>query len=112
MKHVNETERKTSSMIRGIRFATVVFNGHLFDTKFFNTAIDIFEEHKIDFRVIEWKVGIKVDHTTEIAMQLMAPDPESMEKAMVCIEREAKTRNVVVSEGAGPAFDAKIQEQI
>ena len=112
MQHVHEAERKTSSLRRGMRFATLVFTGHLFDTKFFNTAIDILEENKIDFRVIDWKVGLKVDHSSEIAMQLMAPDPESMDKAKECIEREAKKRNVVVSEGAGPAFDAKIQEEV
>ncbi len=57
MQHVKEAERKTSSLRRGIKFATIVFNGHLFDTKFFNNAIDIFEQSKIDFRVIEWLVG-------------------------------------------------------
>lgn len=57
MKNIKEAERKTSSLRRGMRFATVVIIGHLFDTKFFNIAINILEEHKIDFRVIEWEVG-------------------------------------------------------
>lgn len=57
MQHVKATERKTSSLRRGTRLATVVFDGHLFDTKYFNFAIDTFEAHKIDFRVVDWKVG-------------------------------------------------------
>jgi hypothetical protein len=57
MEKVKEAERKNSSLRRGIRFATVVFQGHLFDTKFFNNLIDTLEEHKIDFRVIEWEVA-------------------------------------------------------
>ncbi len=57
MQHIKDAERKTSSLRRGMRFATVVIVGHLFDTKFFNTAINILEEFKIDFRVIEWEVG-------------------------------------------------------
>jgi len=64
MQHVLEVERKTSSLRRGIRFATVVFNGHLFDTKFFNDAIDVFEELKIDFRVVEWQVGTHALNTS------------------------------------------------
>jgi hypothetical protein len=60
MQHVLEAERKTSSLRRGMRFATVVFNGHLFDTKFFNAAINILEDCQIDFRVTEWSVGCKI----------------------------------------------------
>ena len=59
MQHVKEAERKTSSLRRGMRFATVVFAGHLFDTKFFNFAINILEDNHIDFRVVEWQVGCK-----------------------------------------------------
>lgn len=57
LQHIKDAEKKTSSLRRGFRFATVVFNGHLFDTKFFNTLIDILEECIIDFRVIEWEVA-------------------------------------------------------
>ena len=64
MQHVKEAERKTSSLKRGMRFATVVFNGHLFDTKFFNSAINILEDNHIDFRVVEWQVGCKAQNTS------------------------------------------------
>ena len=57
MDHIKEAIRRTSSMRRGMRFATVVIIGHLFDTKFFNTAINILEDNNIDFRVIEWEIG-------------------------------------------------------
>ena len=110
MQHVREAERKTSSLRRGMKFATVVFSGHLFDTKFFNTAIDIFERNKIDFRVIEWQVGCKVQNTSQVSMQLMAQDAESMDKAKESIEKEAKLKKVEVNEGTGPAFDANIIE--
>jgi hypothetical protein len=57
MKAVKDAERKKSSFKRGIRFATVVLKGHLFDTKFFNFAINVLENLGIDFRVIEWELG-------------------------------------------------------
>ena len=72
MMHVKEAERKTSSLRRGMRFATVVFIGHLFDTKFFNTAINILEQAKIDFRVIEWEVGNNAIKSSQVTLQLFA----------------------------------------
>lgn len=111
MQHVHEAERKTSSLRRGMRFATVVFTGHLFDTKFFNKAIDVFEECKIDFRVIEWSVGCKALNTSQVTLQLMAQNAESMDKAKEIIEKEAKLKKVEVNEGSGPAYEAQVAEE-
>jgi hypothetical protein len=94
MHHVKEAERKTSSLKRGMRFATVVFNGHLFDTKFFNSAIDILEAAHIDFRVVDWQIGCKVQNTSQVTMQLMAQDPETMDQAKEKIENEAALKKV------------------
>lgn len=55
-----------------MRFATVVIVGHLFDTKFFNTAINILEARKIDFRVIEWEIGSITTKPSQVTMQLFA----------------------------------------
>ena len=68
MEHVKEAERKTSSLRRGMRFATVVLVGHLFDTKYFNIAIDTLETHKIDFRVLDWQVGTKTQSKSQVTM--------------------------------------------
>lgn len=57
MAKVKEAEGKRSSLRRGIKFDTVVFQGHLFDTKFFNKLIDKLEECQVEFRVVEWEVG-------------------------------------------------------
>ena len=59
MKKVEGEGRKTSSMKRGSRFATVLYSGHLFDTKFINTVIEILTELQIEFRVVDWQVGSK-----------------------------------------------------
>lgn len=72
MSKVKEAERKTSSLRRGMRFATVVFQGHLFDTKFFNKLIDILEENGIDFRVVEWEVGNQAAKSSQVTLQLFA----------------------------------------
>lgn len=112
MQHVKEAERKTSSLKRGLRFATVVLVGHLFDTKFFNFAIDVLEECKIDFRVVEWQIGTKAHNESQIALQLFAQDPETMDRAKERIEAEARAKKVEIIEGAGPAFDANIESEM
>ena len=111
MQHVLEAERKTSSLKRGMRFATVVLSGHLFDTKFFNTTIDILEAHKIDFRVTEWQVGNKVQNSSQVTIQLFAQDSLSMDQAKEKIEKEAVLKKIEITEGTGPAFDAIVEEE-
>lgn len=54
---MQESLTRSSSIRRGMSFATIVLTGHLFDTKFFNKCIDILEKNEINFRVIEWEVG-------------------------------------------------------
>ena len=112
MQHVKEAERKNSSLRRGMRFATVVILGHLFDTKFFNTAINILEEHKIDFRVIEWEIGSNTEKPSQVTMQLFAQDAETMDKVKEKIEEEAKTKKIQIYEGTGPAFDVDVIKTI
>jgi ACT domain-containing protein len=111
MQHVKELERKTSSLKRGMRFATVVFSGHLFDTKFFNSAIDILESLHIDFRVVDWQVGCKVQNSSQVTMQLFAKDAECLDQAKEKIEKEAALKKIEINEGSGPAFDANILEE-
>ena len=105
MMHVKEAQKKTSSLRRGYRFATVVFNGHLFDTKFFNFLIDVLEENNIDFRVIEWEVGNSASAGSQVTLQLFAKTAEDMDKAKDKIEHEAEKKKVEIFEGTGPAFE-------
>jgi hypothetical protein len=57
MDRMQENLKKSSSIRRGLSFATIVLNGHLFDTQFFNKAIDILTKNELDFRVIELEIG-------------------------------------------------------
>ena len=47
MKSVTEAERKTSTLKRGMKYATIVMIGHLFDTQIFNKCINLFEQNEI-----------------------------------------------------------------
>lgn len=95
-----------------MRFATVVIVGHLFDTKFFNTAINILEKWNIDFRVIEWEIGSVTSKLSQVSMQLFAQDAKTMDSAKEEIEREALLKKVEIYEGTGPAFDVNIDKTI
>eukprot|EP00347_Sterkiella_histriomuscorum_P023953 403332813 len=112
MNKVKEAERKTSSLRRGMRFATVVFQGHLFDTKFFNKLIDILEENKIDFRVVEWEVGNQSAKSSQVTLQLFAQDTESMDRSKETIEKLAAIHKIEIFEGTGPAFENQITKDI
>ena len=95
-----------------MRFATVVIVGHLFDTKFFNTAINILEKWNIDFRVIEWEIGNVTSKLSQVSMQLFAQEAKILDLAKEEIEKEAKLKKVEIYEGQGPAFDANIDKTI
>lgn len=68
MKQVEDEGRKTSSMKRGSRFATILFSGHLFDTKFINSVIELLTQLNIEFRVVDWQVGNKALNTSQVTM--------------------------------------------
>ena len=55
-----------------MRFDTIVISGHLFDTKFFNTFINILEKNNVDFRVIEWIIGQNVSKPSQVTIQVFA----------------------------------------
>lgn len=42
---------------RSISMVMVSLRGHLFDTRCFNNCLDVCEQHKIQFKVVEWNVG-------------------------------------------------------
>jgi hypothetical protein len=72
MKSIKEAERKTSTLRRGMRFATLVMQGHLFDTNFFNICINIMERNDLDFRIIEWEVGNTAINSSTVSLQVIS----------------------------------------
>jgi alpha-aminoadipic semialdehyde synthase len=112
MAHVKEAERKTSSLRRGYRFATIVVQGHLFDTKFFNFLIDVLESEKIDFRVVAWEVGNTSSKLSQVTLQLFAQDAEAMDNCKEKIETEAQKHKVSIFEGTGPDFEDEVPKTI
>lgn len=102
---LKESVRKTSTLRRGMRFTTVVFTGHLFDTQFFNRIVEILNEFDLDFRIIEWEVGNSSTSPSTVTVQIVAQNPESMDKAIDLVEKECEKHNVKVYEGSGPGYE-------
>ena len=107
-----EMMRKTSTLRRGMRFSTIVFQGNLFDTFAFNNCLNLLEKYSVKFRIIEWEVGNTEDVTSTVAIQVIAQDEESLDKAKVEIEAECEKNNITVDEGTGPDYEKKIQKLI
>ena len=84
----------------------------MFDTKFFNKLIDILEENKIDFRVVEWEVGNQSAKSSQVTLQLFAQDTESMDRSKETIEKLAAIHKIEIFEGTGPAFENQITKDI
>lgn len=95
-----------------MRFATVVFQGHLFDTRFFNKLIDLLEEAQIDFRVVEWEVGNQSGKTSQVTLQLFAQNTETMDSTKEKVEKLAEIHKIEIFEGTGPAFESQITKDI
>ena len=88
-----------------MRFTTVVFTGHLFDTQFFNKTLDILNTHDLDFRIVEWDVGNSSTNASTVTMQIVAQNSALMDKAVDLIEKECEENNVKVYEGSGPGYE-------
>lgn len=86
MEEVVNLEHRESPMRRATSFSTVVFIGHLFDTKFFNEAISALSNQGINYRVIEWEVGTTDHEKSMVSLQILAKDPTKLHKAMEDIE--------------------------
>lgn len=54
---MKENLHKSSSIKRGMSFATIVLTGDLFSTRFFNECVDLMVQKEVNFRVIEWEIG-------------------------------------------------------
>ena len=107
-----ELERKTSTLRRGIKFATIVLTGTLFDTHFFNRCIDIMEQNDLDFRIIEWEVGNTSLDSSSVTLQIVAQSCEAMDKAKDLLEEERKKHKVEIYEGSGPDYEENLPKLI
>lgn len=59
---------KAGGLKRNLSLVTLSLQGHLFDTKCFNSCIDICEKYGVQFRVIDWKIGNTNDDNTKVAI--------------------------------------------
>ena len=95
-----------------MRFTTVVFTGHLFDTQFFNRTVEILNENDLDFRIVEWDVGNSATSPSSVTMQIVAQDSSSMDKAKDLIEKECDLNKVKAYEGSGPGYEDVVPKLI
>ena len=71
---MRENLTKSSSIKRGMSFATIVLTGDLFQTRFFNDCVDILIKNEVNFRVIEWEIGNTSINQSSVTLQIVAKD--------------------------------------
>ena len=84
------SEKKKSGLKRNMSLMTLTLEGHLFDTKGFNNVIDMCEQYKIQFRVINWDIGNYNDAPSKVAIQMMAKDKTNLNDCIDEIEKIAE----------------------
>ena len=109
MRQIKEAQRKTSSLRRGQKFATIVLKGKFFDTKFISNLISIIEKENVEFRAVDFKVNQNAD--SQATIQLFAENADDMDNAKDKIEIEAASKDVEILEGSGPAYDEEVPSQ-
>ena len=58
LSKIQESMSKSSSIRRGMGYATVVLTGNLFKTHFLKTVLEILTSvSDVNFRIIEWEIG-------------------------------------------------------
>mmetsp|Transcript_38596 Transcript_38596/g.27915 ORF Transcript_38596/g.27915 Transcript_38596/m.27915 type:complete len:88 (-) Transcript_38596:229-492(-) len=63
----NEGNQK-GGLKRSQSLLTIVLSGHLFDTRCFNSCLDICEKFGVQFRVVDLEVGNKADENTSATL--------------------------------------------
>ena len=89
-----------------------MLTGHLFDTKAFNNIIDACENRKVNFRVIEWEIGMNQIQETRVTIQVMGNEEPSVDAARDDIEKICTDEKVKTQPAVGPAFDKPMLSMI
>lgn len=86
--------------------ATLDFAGHLFDTKFFNTALDILEQSDVKFRVVDLSVGNTTNEASRVTLQMIGSDQDKFSAAIEKVTEESKKSGVTITEAmSGPSIE-------
>ena len=96
----------------GVQGFTINLTGHLFDTKVFNSCLDICEQNGVNFRVVEWSVGNSVNQETSVTIQCLGFDEHALDDTHIKIIKVCEAENVTVKNATGPSYDKKILQQI
>uniref|UniRef100_A0A7S3IKI2 LOR/SDH bifunctional enzyme conserved domain-containing protein n=1 Tax=Strombidium inclinatum TaxID=197538 RepID=A0A7S3IKI2_9SPIT len=89
-----EEEAPKKGIPRNLSIVTLSLKGHLFDTKCFNSCIDICEEHSVQFRVIGWDIGNQSTQFSSVSLQMVAREKLKLSDALDKIEEVAEKCNV------------------
>lgn len=86
--------------------ATFDFTGHLFDTKFFNIALDILEQHGVKFRVVDLSVGNTTGEPSRVTVQIISKDKAAFNQAIEKVQDESEKSHVEITEAmSGPSIE-------
>jgi len=96
-EEIKTLKSKSKGLKRSVSFSSLTFIGHLFDTKFFNFALDILEKSKANFRIINIKAGQKTEEKSQATIQIFSHDQELLNHALDQLYELSKKLEIKIS---------------
>jgi len=86
--------------------------GHLFDTNGFNQVLNACEEMDVQFRIIEWEIGLNIHQHTQVTVQVMSVNDTALDEAKAKVEEICKQFEIKIVPATGPAYDEPVKKQV
>lgn len=66
----------------------------------------------MNFRVIEWALGNKRNHDTNVSIQCISDSEPALDRAREAIDRICGENGIRVTEASGPQFDKRLLKKL
>lgn len=81
-QEIKELKTKSKGLKRAVSFTSICLSGHIFDTRFFNDAIDLLEAAKASFRILNIKWGQREEEESSATLQIFSHDVWKLNNAL------------------------------
>lgn len=95
-EEIAQMKTKSKGLKRSISFTSLCLSGHIFDTHFFNDAIDLLEKAKANFRVLNIKMGQRTTEESTATLQIFTHDVWKLNSALDQLYELAENKPVEI----------------
>ena len=104
-QEIKEMKKKSKGLKKSISFTSLNITGHIFDTKFFNNTLDIFETAKANFRIIHIHCGQRAEEESSATIQIFSNDVLRLNSAIDTLYEAAEDLPVQINKNYNDIFE-------